>query len=518
MPAVLSYVAKPQAPASDAFENRSLVFVGHQKDIVQYTDTLGDCSQGFQMDTALFKSVVSAASVNEFSGGSCSIVCKNNSGSGFTKVSALLVPTVCSRHNSPFRPDTICELIGKLAKADGVKEPAMGHSQIVVVLPKNVNSDFDNALASGSAIARPFHMYTRVNDASTTPSTLKVYTSFFSQSTNSYFEKVTEIEHVAFGIRHAARLHDMPCNELHCSAYVQEARDMIKRLQAAGHDVDIEVIEGEELNRRGFGGIYGVGKAAVNPPALVILKYLPASATETVAWVGKGIVYDTGGLSIKSKTGMPGMKADMGGSAMAMCSFEASVKCGIQYKLYTLLCLAENAVGPIATRPDDIHTLYSGKTVEINNTDAEGRLVMSDGVAYCAKHLNCDYILDMATLTGAQGMATGQYFASIVCSDDNLEEKTIKAGKRSGDMVWPMIYAPELLKQEFSSKVADMKNSVKNRSNAQVSCAAQFVANNLCGFEKPWMHIDMAALANRGERGTGYGVSLLLDLFVFNKV
>ena len=479
---------------------------------------MGGCSQGIEFDVDLFKSVVSSTSVADFTGATCSIVCKNNAG-GFTRVSALLVPNVCSRHNSPFRPDSIAENISKVAKADGVKDGAVGFSQVVVVLPKNVHSDFENALASGAAIARPFHLYTRAKNAMETPSTLKVCIAFYSQSSSSFFsDRIREIGHVAFGVRYSARLHDIPTNELHCSAFVAEAHEMVKRLKAEGHNVTIEVIEGKELEKRGFGGIYGVGKAAVFPPALVILNYNPPSATETVAWVGKGIVYDTGGLSIKSKTGMPGMKADMGGSAMVMCSFEAAVRCGVKYNLYGLLCLAENSVGPIATRPDDVHTLYSGKTVEINNTDAEGRLVLSDGVAYCSKHLNCDYIVDMATLTGAQGVATGQYFAAIVTTSEELENKAVSAGKRSGDLVHPLIYCPELLAQEFKSQVADFKNSVKSRTNAQVSCAAQFIANNLCGFEKTWMHIDFASPVNKGERGTGYGVALLLDLFVFNKV
>merc|ERR1712136_421546 len=156
------------------------------------------------------------------------------------------------------------------------------------------------------------------------------------------------------------------------------------------------------MGTQGFGGIYGVGKAAVNPPALAVLSYKPKGATRTVAWVGKGIVYDTGGLSIKGKTAMPGMKRDCGGAAAILGVFR----------------LAENSVGPLATRPDDIHTLYSGRTVEINNTDAEGRLVLADGVVYAHKDLKADIILDMATLTGGQGVATGKYHAAVLSNQE----------------------------------------------------------------------------------------------------
>jgi len=176
--------------------------------------------------------------------------------------------------------------------------------------------------------------------------------------------------------------------------------------------------------------------------------------------------------------------------------------------------LAENAVGPTATRPDDIHTLYSGKTVEINNTDAEGRLVLADGVAYAAKDLGCSVILDMATLTGAQGIATGQHHAAVVTNCEDMERASVMAGRLSGDLTHPLPYAPELHFQEFSSDVADMKNSVASRNNAQSSCAALFIAAHI-GFKTDikWIHVDMAAPVHQGERATGYGPALLTTMF-----
>merc|ERR1712002_681892 len=141
-------------------------------------------------------------------------------------------------------------------------------------------------------------------------------------------------------------------------------------------------------------------------------------ATKTIAWCGKGIVYDTGGLSIKGKTTMPGMKRDCGGAAAILYAFYAAVKRGFKQNLHAVLCPAENSVGPKSTRPDDIHVMYSGKTVEINNTDAEGRLVMADGVAYAGKDLKANIIVDMCTLTGAQGIATGRNHASHISNTE----------------------------------------------------------------------------------------------------
>lgn len=146
----------------------------------------------------------------------------------------------------------------------------------------------------------------------------------------------------------------------------------------------------------------------------------------------------------------------------------------------------------------------------------EGRLVLGDTVAYAAQVLQPDVLLDMATLTGAQGVATGRLHGAIVCSDAELEAETVRAGRASGDLVHPLMWCPELFTHEFASKVADMKNSVHDRSNGQVSCAAQFIGNHLPpGWtdQGKWLHIDMAAPAYSGERGTGYGVALLLELF-----
>lgn len=299
-----------------------------------------------------------------------------------------------------------------------------------------------------------------------------------------------------------------------CDDLVARAEQVAAELEG----VKVTVVRGEELNRRGFGGIYGVGKAAVTEPALVVLSHTPANATKTIAWCGKGIMYDTGGFSIKTKSFMPGMKRDCGGAAGILGAFKAAVECGFTENLHAVLCIAENSVGPTATVPDDVHTLYSGKTVEINNTDAEGRLVLGDGVAYARKDLKADIVLDMATLTGAQGTTTGQDHAALLTNNAQWEDSAVTAGLQCGEMVYPIIFAPESHFKEFKSAVADMKNSVANRSNAQCSCAGLFIGSHLFDdYFKPspiiWLHIDMAYPVHVGERATGWGPALLLTLF-----
>jgi probable aminopeptidase NPEPL1 len=261
---------------------------------------------------------------------------------------------------------------------------------------------------------------------------------------------------------------------------------------------------------------------AVHPPALVVLSYIPPTARKdekSIVLVGKGIVFDTGGLQIKTKPTMPGMKRDMGGAAAILSAFGACVrsKKPVSRPLHAILCLAENAVDQTAMRADDILTMYSGKTVEINNTDAEGRLVLGDGVASAVKHLDPQVIIDMATLTGAQGVATGKYFGALYCNDEKLEQLAVASGKESGDLCHPMPYAPEFFKQEYQSAVADMKNSVADRENAQVSCAGQFIGNQIVEWLNKggrWCHIDMAypVYDKKDERATGYGVGLLYTM------
>uniref|UniRef100_A0A8C7QHQ5 Aminopeptidase like 1 n=1 Tax=Oncorhynchus mykiss TaxID=8022 RepID=A0A8C7QHQ5_ONCMY len=234
-------------------------------------------------------------------------------------------------------------------------------------------------------------------------------------------------------------------------------------IKAVGTELGITpvIIRGEELKQKGFGGtIYGVGKAVVNPPALAVLSHKPDGATQTIAWVGKGIVYDTGGLHQHAWD-----ERDCGEAAAILGAFKATVNQGFKDNLHAVFCLAENAVGPTATRPDDIHTLYSGKSMEINNTDAEGRLVLSDGVVYASKDLSADIILDMATgILATWGCA-------LSCGDYH-------------HMRTPRAPVPASIGSHL-------------------------------GFDWPgvWVHVDIASPFHAGERTTDFGVALLMALF-----
>eukprot|EP00919_Chromeraceae_sp_WS-2016_P004109 GHVR01009852.1.p1 GENE.GHVR01009852.1~~GHVR01009852.1.p1 ORF type:complete len:442 (+),score=117.29 GHVR01009852.1:545-1870(+) len=356
----------------------------------------------------------------------------------------------------------------------------------------------------------------------------------FVNSTGKLISSLQCTAHVVSAVRTAARIVDTPPDVMNVNQFVQEACDVVTRLKHSGKTATMTLIRGDELRDQGFGGLWNVGRAACQQPALVVLSYQPSDFdvhTPSVSLVGKGIVYDSGGLSIKINGNMIGMKIDCAGAAATLASFEAAVAAGVcdannerrsGMSLNALLCLAENAVGPSSYRNDDIITLYSQKTVEINNTDAEGRLVLSDGVAYATRHLSPDVLLDIATLTGAQLFATGKRTAAVLCNSESLEAAIVTAGRQSGDLCHPLAYQPEILLSEFASKVADMKNSVKDNRNAPSVCAGLFVGESIVyGSEHgkdgasdklEWVHVDMAGPAQIDDRATGYGVALIYSL------
>lgn len=415
----------------------------------------------------------------------------------FNSATVAGLPTKCSRHNTPSRAHHLTKI---------VKSCMVGGEEFIVLVCER-----GDLFASACAIARAFPLYSGKTNLSEEPRVVTVEVVLVGPGKEEGLsaDDIQALTVASEGVRLAAKITDMPCAEMHTDAFVQEIKTVGEKL-----GITAMVIQGEELQRRGFGGIYGVGKAAVRKPAMVVLSHKPQGATQNIAWVGKGIVYDTGGLCLKSKTGMGGMKRDCGGAAGILGAFYSAVTLGFKENLHAIFCLAENAVGPEAQRPDDIVKMYSGRTVEINNTDAEGRLVLGDGVAYAQKDLKCETIVDMATLTGAQGIATGKFHAGIVTNSENMESLCMSAGRSSGDLVHPLPYTPELHFVEFSSVLADMKNSVAERSNAQVSCAGLFIHSHI-GFDflGTWLHIDMASPVCVGERATGYGVALLATLF-----
>ena len=275
---------------------------------------------------------------------------------------------------------------------------------------------------------------------------------------------------------------------------------------ASGLPIEVTVIADQELVDGGYGGLVGVGKGSDRGPRMVKVIYSPTGAARHLAIVGKGITFDTGGLSLKPAASMVGMKYDMAGAATALAVVIAAAKLELPVRLTAWLCLAENMPSGSATRPNDVLRLRGGKTVEVLNTDAEGRLVLADGLVAASEEFP-DAIIDVATLTGAAIVAMGNRYVATM-GDDDFVRRVVAAGDRTGETFWPMPL-PSELRSLLDSDIADLANVKMGNTAGGMLIAAVFLrefvgktADDDCA-QIPWAHLDIAGAANNG--GGGYG-------------
>ena len=280
---------------------------------------------------------------------------------------------------------------------------------------------------------------------------------------------------------------------------------------AASHKIKVAVLDEQALVAGGYGGIIGVGQGSVNPPRLVTLTYAPARAKKHVALVGKGITFDSGGLSLKPPTGMITMKSDMAGAAAVLHTVLVAAELGLPIRVTGFLALAENMPSGTAQRPSDVLTMRGGKTVEVLNTDAEGRLVMADALVD-AVALDPDVVIDIATLTGAQLVALGPRVTGIM-GDDAVRDAVVTSAGQAGEQAWPMPL-PRELRPGLDSTIADLANIGDKFGGMLVAglFLKEFVGTT------PWAHLDIAGPSfNEGapwgytpKGGTGAGVRTLI--------
>ena len=284
---------------------------------------------------------------------------------------------------------------------------------------------------------------------------------------------------------------------------------------AAGAGLTARVWDAGELAAQGFGGLIAVGSGSASPPRLIELGYAPAGAREHIVLVGKGITFDSGGLSLKSADGMKLMKTDMAGGAAVIAAMSALGRLGAASRVTGLVAAAENMPSGSALRPGDVITHFGGRTVEVLNTDAEGRLVMADALAYADAVLQPDVMVDIATLTGAARVALGTHLAALYASDDRVARDLLAAADASGDALWRMPLVDDY-RDALDSPVADLANMpYGNRARAGSIDAALFLREFTGG--RAWAHLDIAGAArsssDEGENtkgATGYGTRLLL--------
>ena len=310
----------------------------------------------------------------------------------------------------------------------------------------------------------------------------------------------------------ARNLAVVPSNTKNPAWLAAQARTVGRR---AG--LDVRVWSERELRSEGFGGLLAVGAGSATPPRLVQLSHTPSQGsarTPHVVLVGKGITFDTGGLDVKPAEGMLAMKTDMSGSAIVLAVVAACAELDLPVRVTGLLALAENAVSGSAYRPSDVITMYGGRTVEIGNTDAEGRIVMADALAYADTHLQPDVLLDIATLTGAARVALGRSMAPVYATDDALTEALVAAGRAAGELLWPFPLVDDY-RFALDSVVADVNHIAGTPVGAGSITAALFL-REFVG-ERRWAHLDIAGVGrsdvDRGlftKGGTGFGARLLL--------
>jgi leucyl aminopeptidase len=276
---------------------------------------------------------------------------------------------------------------------------------------------------------------------------------------------------------------------------------------AAASGLAVRIRDEEALAREGFGGLLAVGSGSPRPPRLIELTYAPEGATKHVVLVGKGITFDTGGISLKPSDGMKTMKTDMAGGAVVIAIMSTLRDLGVNLKVTGLIPSAENSFSGSAMRPGDVISHFGGITSEVLNTDAEGRLVLADALAYADATLDPDVIVDIATLTGAAKVALGLRHGALFSPDGALAAALTQAGEAADEPVWrlPLV---EDYRAAIESKIADVAN-VEQRGYGGGSIMAALFLERFVG-TRTWAHLDVAGPARGTEGATGYGVRLLL--------
>ena len=402
------------------------------------------------------------------------------------------------------------------AAGAAVRELA-GSASVALALPASSVEDV-TAIAEGALLgAYAFSRYA----SATTPGSAKTASPAGPKSPVASITLVTSLardkaakaaveraEIVSLAVHATRDLVNTAPNDLFPAAFADAAKAAAK-----GTGVKVTVLDEKALVAGGYGGIVGVGQGSARGPRLVKVAYAPGKARGHVALVGKGITFDSGGISIKPAAGMEAMKSDMAGAAAVLHTVVAAARLGLPVAVTGWLCLAENMPSGTAQRPSDVVTIRGGKTVEVLNTDAEGRLVMADGLV-AALEEKPDVVLDIATLTGAQIVALGNRVSAVMGTDD-VRTEVVAAAETSGEQFWPMPMPAEL-REGLSSKVADIAN-IGDRAGGMLS-AAIFLQEFTDG--APWAHLDIAgpsfneksAFGYTPVGGTGVGVRTMLAL------
>ncbi len=323
-------------------------------------------------------------------------------------------------------------------------------------------------------------------------------------------EGVARGQVVATCVARARDLSNGPANLVTPTFLAEFAREIAAALPDR---VTCTILERAECEAQKMGCYLAVARGSAEPPKFIHLRYTPAGASKgRVCLVGKGVTFDSGGLSLKPSDAMMGMKMDMGGAAAVLCALEGAARLGVPWEVHAIVAATENMIGGDAYRLGDVLVASNGKTIEIDNTDAEGRLTLADALVYAGK-LQPTYLLDFATLTGACIVALGPHIAGVMSKDDELVDLWIRAGERVGEEMW-RLPLPDALKDQLKSPIADMRNT-GDRAGGAIT-AGLFLSEFTAG--QRWIHVDIAgpAMIKKpfgvcDEGGSGFPVATILE-------
>ncbi len=305
-------------------------------------------------------------------------------------------------------------------------------------------------------------------------------------------------------------LQGLPSNVVTPSYLADRARE----IAAAHPPITVEVLGRTEIEQRGFGGLAAVARGTAEEPQLIAVRYQGGGEGERLGLVGKAVTFDTGGISIKPAAKMEEMKMDMSGGAAVLEAVGAIAELALPLNVVACIPATENMPSGTATKPGDVITQLNGKTVEVNNTDAEGRLILADALTYCVRELGADRLVDIATLTGSVVIALGSTYAGLMSNDDHWAAQVLAAGQLTGELAWRLPLHPEY-KEMIRGKDADLAN-VSAKRKAGTIYAGSYLEEFVDG--KPWAHLDIAGTAwdvgrpYVGSGPTGFGVRLLIAL------
>ncbi len=418
-------------------------------------------------------------------------------------VKAPLVVLVGMGEAAALTPEVIRRAVGSAVRAVGdAKSVALA---VPADSSEQVRAAVEGVLLGGYAFTRY-----RSDDESQAPGEAVVLTDLARNK--DVLADVSTAQTVSHAVNAARDLVNTPASDLNPVTFTEYVTE-----KARGSKVSVQVLDENDLESGGYGGILGVGQGSVTPPRLAVLSYKPRGAKAHIALVGKGITFDSGGLSIKPTSGMATMKCDMSGAAAVVSATLAIAELGLPVQVTAYAALAENMPSGSAVRPGDVLKMHGGKTVEVLNTDAEGRLVLADGIT-TASELKPDLLVDVATLTGACVIALGTRTSGIMSNSPDLLDALPEEATSVGENMWSLPIPEEMHERVRSSKVADLAQHSADRAGSALYAAAflrEFVGDGV-----DWAHIDIAGTAfNDGapwgytpHGGTGAAVRTLVQL------